>query len=171
VPFDGKGKGATYGRTLLHKAARKGNVDEVRRLLVSVPTIRASAVDNDGSTALHDAVLCGDDVKAAAVSRHLCPGAFPHAPHKFWSKCSTENLGEIDLSEANLFHYVYLLRHSAMIVTAENYVNHCLKVFGLGIKHIKKAFDDRPLPDPLGALSALPRTPIAGLRKLGKIQE
>ena len=64
--FDGKGKCMTYGRTLLHKAARKGNVDEVRRLLV---TIKASAVDDDGSTALQDAVLGGDDRKAAEVSR------------------------------------------------------------------------------------------------------
>jgi len=54
----------TYGRTLLHKAARKGNVDEVRRLLASV---KASAVDDDGSTALHDAVLGGDDATAAEV--------------------------------------------------------------------------------------------------------
>ena len=63
--LDGKGKYVTYGRTLLHKAARKGNVDEVRRLL---STIRASAVDDNGSTALHDAVLGSDDLKAAVVS-------------------------------------------------------------------------------------------------------
>ena len=66
--FDGKVKCVTYGRTLLHKAARKGNVDEVRRLLA---TIRASAADDDGSTALHDAVLSGDDHKAAEVCQSL----------------------------------------------------------------------------------------------------
>ena len=63
---DGREKSTTYGRTLLHKAARKGDVDEVRRLLA---TIKASAVDDDGSTALHDAVLGGDDLKAAEVSQ------------------------------------------------------------------------------------------------------
>lgn len=60
----------TYGRTLIHKAARKGNVDEVRRLLA---TIKVSAVDDDGSTALHDAVLGGDDLKAAEVSQPCYP--------------------------------------------------------------------------------------------------
>jgi len=64
--FDGRVKCVTYGRTLLHKAARKGHVDEVRRLLA---TIKASAVDDDGSTALHDAVLSGNDQKAAEVTR------------------------------------------------------------------------------------------------------
>lgn len=68
APFDGKGRGAAYGRTPLHKAARKGNVDEVRRHL---QTIKVSEVDDDGSTALHDAVLSGDDVKAAEVSHML----------------------------------------------------------------------------------------------------
>jgi len=66
--FDGRGKCMTYGRTLLHKAARKGNVDEVRRLLATA-AIKASAVDDDGATALHDAVLGGDDHTAAEVSR------------------------------------------------------------------------------------------------------
>ena len=62
---DSRAKCVTYGRTLLHKAARKGNVDEVHILLTM---IRASAVDDDGSTALHDAVLGGDDLIAAEVS-------------------------------------------------------------------------------------------------------
>jgi len=68
--FDGKVKCVTYGRTLLHKAARKGHVDEVRRLL-AVAGVRASAADDDGSTALHDAVLNGDDRKAAEVCRYV----------------------------------------------------------------------------------------------------
>jgi len=64
--FDGRVKCVTYGRTLLHKAARKGHVDEVRRLL-STDGIRAAATDDDGATALHDAVLGGDDHNAAEV--------------------------------------------------------------------------------------------------------
>jgi len=71
--FDGRVKCVTYGRTLLHKAARKGHVDEVRRLL-STDGIRAAATDDDGATALHDAVLGGDDHNAAEVClrRLLC---------------------------------------------------------------------------------------------------
>jgi len=84
--FDGKGKCVTYGRTLLHKAARKGNVDEVTRLL-TLGTIKASAVDDDGSTALHDAVLGGDDVKAAEVS---LPSSRPYG-HLIISICTVHH--------------------------------------------------------------------------------
>ena len=83
----------TYGRTLLHKAARKGNVDEVRRLLA---TIKVSAVDDDGSTALHDAVLGGDDMKAAEVS-------LPR-PIYAASRCPYVGLYSILSSCCRLFH-------------------------------------------------------------------
>jgi len=85
--FDGRGKCVTYGRTLLHKAARKGNVDEVRRLLA---TIRASAVDDEGSTALHDAVLGGDDLKAAEVGLECCSLTSRSRHHTFYLQpCQT----------------------------------------------------------------------------------
>lgn len=64
--YDRKGvRGASQGRTELHKAARKGNVEDVRAAINSGS--RVTAVDDDGATSLHDAANC-DEASAEEVN-------------------------------------------------------------------------------------------------------
>lgn len=67
--YDRKGvRGASQGRTELHKAARRGNIDDVRAAIES--GLRTTAVDDDGATPLHDAANC-DEPGAEEVSGFL----------------------------------------------------------------------------------------------------
>lgn len=61
--FESKGKCVTYGRTELHKAARKGRLAEVK---IHLATTKPTVADDAGSTPLHDAAAC-DGEEAAEV--------------------------------------------------------------------------------------------------------